>query len=204
MLPVLFGGITLAAVGYGINRCLNNEDCMDDLKERIQDGVLKAYDGLDKLDQMIGEHKVVFSAEDILYQNGHDESNVNKMAQEFQELYKLKINVVKNIQKKHNLYVCDIDEIKKDKVNNFKLIDEVQANLNWYSYLIKALYFKIEKFMKENDQDQINLYLEAIKNICKTKLIKKSQLNEKSTEVILKATKLLLGEKEPMRLEIDL
>ncbi len=46
MLPVILGTVTLETVGYRIKKCLMNEGCIDNVKDKIQDIAIKGYEGI--------------------------------------------------------------------------------------------------------------------------------------------------------------
>jgi len=62
MVKVLLGAIALGAVGYGVKRCLDCEECVENIKDKIQDGAFKVYEGLEKIEEKFGLNTYEFSA----------------------------------------------------------------------------------------------------------------------------------------------
>ena len=213
MLRIILGAVALGATGYGVNKLLKDEDFRDDVKDKIQDGALKACDGIEWAEEKMGlydepvslsevrkeyadagmEYEGLFSA----MADVSDNSNETKV-DAFEKLYQLKLDIFNKLDK-DNLAVIEKSDIKKDKIKNITITDEMKANLQSYIYLLKTSYSKIQNNMS-TDID-ISSYIHILKNLWTTKIIQKGKLSLKSTAVILESTNILLGNHPFMKVE---
>ena len=65
MIPLILGAVALGATGYGVNKLITDADFRDSIKDKIQDGAIKATDGLDWLEGKMKLNEYTFSKEDI-------------------------------------------------------------------------------------------------------------------------------------------
>ena len=197
MIPIILGAVALGAVSYGINKCMNDENCMDDIKDKISDSAMRAYEGIEKLEEKMGLNEYSFSKDEIdesvflstLFRNNSNETNIDTDNQSiFTSLSQFKIIINADLQYKHQLIVCKIKEIKKDKVqDDIEVTEQMIANAKEYHHHIKTFYTKIDEELKLNSNADIKQYTDILRELFITKIIKNGELNEKSTELIAKA-----------------
>jgi hypothetical protein len=205
MLPVILGVVALGATGYGVRKLLVDDDFRDNVKEKIQDGAFKAYDGIEKLEEMMGLNEYSFTKEEVsedpflssVFHKGNKKDD-------FTNLYEYKKIIRDKLQDDYSLIICQDDEIKKDEIKKDTAITpKIKENLNSYSFLIKQLYSKV----LENKQQQTSLDLtptiDILKQLFTTKILKKGTLNEASNEVIRNGM-ILLIENDSKPIFVDL
>jgi len=205
MIPVILGAVALGATGYGVKKLLTDEDFRDDVKDKIQDGALKACDGIEWAEEKMGlynepvslsevkkefadagmEHEYLFS-----WMADFNDDSTETEAEDFEKLYQLKLDIF-NMLDKDNLAVIEESEIKKDDTTNITITDDMKANLESYLYLLKTSYNKIQNNMS-TDVD-ISSYIHTLKNLWMTNIIEKGKLNLQSSDVILESINILLN-----------
>ncbi|RLA79441.1 MAG: hypothetical protein DRG78_12940 [Epsilonproteobacteria bacterium] len=205
MLPVILGTVALGAVGYGIKKCMNDENCSDNVKDKISDGLIKVAEGIDNLEKKIGLNEVTFENEFNFDTQTSEmqETKKTNVPNDFEKLYQLKIDICNKVLE-YKIGVIEENEIKKDKTKGVIITEEMETNLASYVYILKTAFNKI-KYNIDNKTDVDNMqYVYLLKDLYLTKIIKRGKLNDKSTEVILKAMRVLLGKKEPILVELDI
>ena len=197
MLPVILGTVALGTIGYGIKKCLNDENCTDVAKDKISDGAEALYRGIEKLEEKMGLNEFEF---EIPFVDAQNQTSIQKniSTDMFEKLYELKLSIVKNL----NIDGDDF-KIKKDKTQDVTLTQEMITNLHSYNYILAILNKKLTEMKVDEDTPSYLSYVDTLKNLCDTKIIKKGKLNDDSTTVILKAMRVVLGEKELRHVVLD-
>lgn len=54
MLPLIIGAVALSAIGYGVGKILTDDDFRDEVKEKIQEGAIKGYELIEKVEEKLG------------------------------------------------------------------------------------------------------------------------------------------------------
>jgi len=204
MLPFIIGGVALATIGYGINKCLNDEDCVDNIKDTISNGAMKAYEGIEKLEEKMGLNEYTFTKEEAgelalfgsLFKHELQEESIDTVDTKsiFSSLGQLKMMINADLQYRHQIVVCKMKEIKQDKIKeDFAPTEQMLTNANEYNCLLKAFYTKIDEQLTTNPSDDVTSYVEIVRELLVTKIIKDGELNSKSTEVVEKGVSLLVG-----------
>jgi hypothetical protein len=49
MLPIILGTAVIGTVGYGVSKCVKDENCVDDLKDKFASGLLNTIDAIDDM-----------------------------------------------------------------------------------------------------------------------------------------------------------
>ena len=183
MLPVILGALAMGTAGYGVKKCLDNEDCCDSIKDKIGDAAEELYMGLDKLSEKMGLNEIVIPIKHI----EHKVPAYSEDIDEFEEIYKLKQSIYNSLDLAENQQF----KIKKDKADGITITPKIDKNLHSYKFVLSSLASKL----KESKNDiKYAIYLDAFKNLCETRIITKGKFNGKSTEAILKAMRVLLEE----------
>ena len=204
MLPKILGAVALGVTGYGIKKLLTDEEFRDDVKDKVADGAMKAYDATEWVEEKMGLYDEPVSLDKVLKEykdagldfpdlfpqmaNSSDTTKETEL-DDFAKLYQFKIDIYNKLSK-HNLAVVEKSDIKKDKTKNVTITEEMRNNLASYVYLLRTAYNAIQKNM-DTDVD-ISRYINILKNLWTTKIIKKGKVNIYSTDVILKATNMLI------------
>jgi len=53
MLPLILGAVALTAIGYGV-KILVDDEFRDELKDRIEEGAIKGYELIEKVEEKLG------------------------------------------------------------------------------------------------------------------------------------------------------
>lgn len=64
MLPIIVGGAVLSAIGYGVGKLIVDDEFRDNIREKIGNASVKAYDSIDKLEEKMGLHEYTFTEEE--------------------------------------------------------------------------------------------------------------------------------------------
>ncbi len=64
MFKALFGVVALGAVGYGVKKLVEDEELMDEFKDKLEDTLIKTADGIDKLEEMFGLNSFTVNEDD--------------------------------------------------------------------------------------------------------------------------------------------
>ena len=64
MLPLLLGTITLSAIGYGVGKILTDDEFRDEVKDTIQEGAIKGYELIEKVEEKLGLYDYDFRDDD--------------------------------------------------------------------------------------------------------------------------------------------
>jgi len=64
MVPFIIGGVTLAAIGYGVSKCLTDEEYVDNLKDKIQDHTFTLYEAIERLEEKVGLNSITLENDD--------------------------------------------------------------------------------------------------------------------------------------------
>ncbi len=205
MLPIILGAVALGATGYGVSKLLTDDDFRDNVKDKISDGAIKAYEGIEKIEEKMGLNEVTFEDEFNFVTEATQTNDTEKdtISSDFEKLYQLKIDI-RNKVLEYKIGVIEENEIKKDKTKGVVITDEMQTNLASYVHILKTTYSKLKYNMDNKTDVDIMQYVYLLKDLYVTKIIKKGKLNDKSTELILKGTNILLGKKEPIFVELDI
>jgi hypothetical protein len=206
MLPLILGAVALGTVGYGVKKCLTDEDCIDNVKDKIQDGAFWAYEGIEKVEEKMGlyDNEIVVDKDSagLLTEFAKiltgDTDTTAKTSNEtlqnhFKGLYKLKLDTVAKIAIDNKEFSLDI-KVKEDKTKDITITPQMIDNLNGYNYTLSTICNKIKLAIETKDETSLDKYYNIVKNICETKIIKKGKLNDKSSDVILEATKIIFNE----------
>ena len=201
MIPVVLGAITLGAVGYGVNKLLTNDEFRDDTKDKIHDAVIKGYEGLETLEEKMGLNEFHFPIEKS--DDNFEDNKITTSSKEinqFDKLYELKVTIREKLLSEYKLTILDdIKEIKKDnKTKNINISEMMYTNLSSYEYLLHTAYSKIKYNMDNKTDTDIGQYIYLLKDIFRTKIIKKGKLNDKSSDLIIKGMHVVLGQKKPI------
>jgi hypothetical protein len=225
MIPLILGAVALGATGYGVNKLVTDEDFRDSVKDKIQDGAFKAVDGLDWLEEKMGLNEYTFSKKDIEELKDFKESGklgefgdtfnditnfilsssiqTNKTGEEnnpkddFIHLHKMKLAIYDKLSNP----TFEKSKIKLDKTNDVEITDEIQYVLNSYAKFLKKAFISYSK--QQADDEQSQKYLNIIQELSTTKIIKKGKLNTKATDAVLSATRVFMGAKEEIFVELD-
>ena len=195
MLRVILGVVALGATGYGVSKLLVDDDFRDNVKEKIQDGAFKAYDGVEKLEEMMGLNE--FELEAIPTNDTKKENT----SDDFTKLYHLKLSIY-NQMKEDKSFTLKENKIRADNTIDIEITDKMQTSLASYVYILETVFSRYKNIQNKNDEDAIK-YSSILQDICKTQIIKKGELNHKSSKIILKAMRALLGEQEPIHVKLD-
>jgi|GEM_PF-5825292 len=217
MLPVILGAVALGVTSYGVKKLVTDESFRDDVKDKISDVAWKAYDGIEWAEEKMGLYDEPISINELKkeYKDAGMEyeglfsgiinfsNNTNeKIPNDFEKLHQFKIDILNKLSE-YNLGVIEESDIKKDKTKNITITDEMQTNLASYIHILKTAYRKIKYNMDNKTAEDVMRYVHLIKDLCMTKIIKKGELNIKSTELILKGTNILLAKEEPLFVKLD-
>jgi hypothetical protein len=203
MLPFIIGGVALATIGYGINKCLNDEDCMDNIKDTISNGAMKAYEGIEKLEEKMGLNEYTFTKEEAgelalfwsLFKNELKETTPDTVDTKsiFTSLMQLKTMINANLQYRYQIAVCKMNEIEEDEIKeDFEPTEQMLINAKEYDRLLKAFYTKIDEQLTTNPSDDVTSYVEIVREFLVTKIIKDGELNDISSEIVEKGVNLLV------------
>ncbi len=199
MLPLVLGGVALATVGYGVKKYIADEDFRLDVNDKIQDGLIKGYEGIEWVEEKMGLNEVIITKEeqenqkivDILTQRQIDDSK---------KLFEYKHKIRKKLKNKYNIKVCSSKEIKqcKLKIQTFLLTSIPSTdmrtidNIKKYQELIGKIYQKIISIKKEKSKEELSPYLDVLRKLFITNTTtKKGEFNEKSNAVINEAIQIL-------------
>jgi len=200
MIPVILGAVALGATGYGVSKLLADDEFRDDLKDKIQDMAIKGYEGIETLEEKMGLNEYTFPNESI---SKTDEAK-SKTPDEFDTLYQLKVAIRESIKQGYNLTILDNpSEIKKDKTKDITITEQMMTNKSSYEYILKTAYSKIKQNMDNKTDADIMPYMDLLKDLFVTKIIKKGELNDKSTDLIIKGMYMLSGRKQPMFVDLS-
>ena len=211
MLRVILGTVALGSVGYGIKKCLTDEDCIDNLKDKIQDVAMKGFEGIETLEEKMGLNEYRFFTEEDS-SNTQDTKTTSTEASEQERypmlttLFKYKKMVVSELEDSYSFALCKMDEVKKDKLKgDFELTKQMSTNIEQYQHLLKSFYAKVDEQLKVNSPEDEELLsdLLILKKLCTTKIIKKGEINPESTELILDATRRLLGLEDMIHVDLS-
>ena len=193
MLPVILGAVALGAVGYGVKKLLED----DDFRDKLEDTVMDLGYGVDRFEEKFGLDGFTISKDED--PQGYETmkkffyaTKTKENESELKSLYKEKKELVIELDEKHSINICELDEIKKDKIKDmFEDTQQIYKNAKEYKELLKSFHKKIDDTIEENSNANISKYTDILKEICTTKIIKKGKFNKNSTLLIEKAKKVL-------------
>ena len=93
-------------------------------------------------------------------------------------------------------------KIKLDKTNNVEITDEMQYVLYSYVKFLKKAFLAYSKLQSDDERSQ--KYLNVIQDLATTKIIKKGKLNADATDAVLSATRVFMGAKEPIFVDLGM
>jgi len=229
MLPVILGTVAVGAILATMDKKMNDSDGIDFVKDKISDGPTKACDGIDWIEEKCGLNGTTISKDgmkelktyqDLLKEEGVTDpivdsilnmGNDNKTAttikketnkNEFEKLYQLKIDIRNKILE-YKFAVMEENEIKKDKTKNVTITDEMRTNLTSYEYILQTTFSKFKSNMDNKTNNDVMRYVDVLKDIYTTKIIKKGKLNPASTDIIIKSMQKPHGVKEPIFVDLS-
>lgn len=199
MIPVVLGTVALGAVGYGVSKLITDDEFRDYAKDKVQDGTFKIYESIELLEDKIGLNDFSIDKDEF-----NDENiEVSKLNQ-FDRLYQLKITIRDKLLHDYKLTILENkSDIKKDKIKNIILTEQMLTNLASYEYLLTTAYSKIKFNMDHKTDADIMQYINLLKELFTTKIIKKSTLNVESSVLIINGTHIVLGQRPPIHVELN-
>lgn len=185
MLPIILGTIALGTVGY---KCIKEGSIKDGVTASLEDTLEAVCNGLDAIDKKFNLNMF----EDTLEESTSIKRatlNSKKIKKRFVKLYKFKLKISKEINSLELISLGKIS-IVKDKTKNVAFTEEMAKNVESYNYLLKSAF---KKFIELKDEERIisNPYFIVLKELCSTKIIKKSKLTEESIVVINKSNSII-------------
>ena len=231
MLPVILGAVALGTVGYGVKKCLSDEECVDNAKDKIQDLLISGYEGLEKIEEKMGlyDEEITFKVGDPIdeillkqlfgiaalssqhdvgkevarYILSQEEKDQQEENKEFLQLYEMKKTIRQKLLEECNITILkNENDIKKDKTNGVTITEAMRTNLSSYAYLLNMAYSKIKYNFDHKTATDIKPYITLLKDLFTTKIIKKGKLNEQSSQLIIDGMHIVLGQKAPIRVDL--
>ena len=230
MLPVILGVLALGTAGYGVKKCLTDEEFVDNAKDKIQDLLISGYEGIETLEEKMGLYdeavplkgdamdKILFEA---IAAAQTANLGVNGLAQhikvaptskkketpsenkEFAKLYKLKKSIRQKLSDEYGIAIFASEEkIKKDKTKGVAITEAMRTNLSSYEYLLKTAYAKIKYALENKTDEDIEPYVTLLKDLFSTRIVQKGRLNEQSSQLIIDGMHIVLGQKPPIRVDL--
>ncbi len=184
MLPVILGGVAFATAG----KLIIDEDFRDDVRDKVEDVLIKGYRGIEWLEEKMGLYEGTFSEETsaILIPLLYGER------MKLKDLLEYKQSIRDYLEEKYNLSICAKDEVQGASIDDvYQLDNQMLMNIKNYQYFIKIIFDKIVNIKENNSKEDLSIYTKILKKFFITKVIKDSKLNKKSNEIILEAMKIL-------------
>jgi hypothetical protein len=122
----------------------------------------------------------------------------NSPKDDFINLHKMKLAIYDKLSNP----TFEKSKIKLDKTNNVEITDEMQYVLYSYVKFLKKAFFAYNKYQSDNERSQ--KYLNVIQDLATTKIIKKGKLNADATDAVLSATRVFMGAKEPIFVDLGM
>jgi len=186
MLPFIIGGVTLAAVGYGIKECIKDEDCTTTLQDKVSDGALALYDGIDKLEEKLGVG--IYDIQTTSTQTDDTTSQIEPLYKLSKDFYKSKKEIYKTSMQKYveflssNSLQSDIStdiKLQKEKFCDDVVSDEVKEYMQQITTILETTDYNLNFRLKQqkdkttiDENDKQNIYKDAknIYELCHLKL----------------------------------
>ena len=130
MLPIILGAVALGATGYGVKKILQDDDFKHNVKDKIQDGAMAAFEAI----SAIAANTITTTAFDETKKS--QDSSFSKSKQ----FNKTKKAIYKKLKK----LGFDIDIKYKQKVDDKYFIQEVEHYIKEISRILEVLVYNIE------------------------------------------------------------
>ena len=210
MLPIILGVVALGTAGYGVSKCIKNEDCVEDIKDKFTDGLLNTIDTIDEM----------------IYDLSSDSSNVSKttpVVSNLEKFYILRkeildttysefkslIQQIKNVDLQYQSKIVFNDKLPTNKTYKDD-IDSIASNLydllDELNYLLKynlkdlANYISVTTDFKAYNQKSTQIIsdtlviINTINDISNLKVISKKDRPTKRAKKLAIETKKILAQ----------
>ncbi|MDF1875212.1 hypothetical protein JHD48_05665 [Sulfurimonas sp. SAG-AH-194-I05] len=211
MLPVILGAVALGTVGFGIKKCMEDEACLDSLKDKVQDGVFALADAQDKVEEYFNLNAVTLSDDALTsaFFTGTEKStppNIKAQAKATLDTFFTSVESLQGFEDASALSEAFSlnDTPYKDEYKSYIEISEYVITINKVAKLLENETNKIQEMLKaslvyesfeKDEKDTINktyILADILKELLTLKLLKKSgKLNKKLEDEILKANRYL-------------
>ena len=181
MIPIIIGGVALAAVGYAIKECATNEDCIDDIKEKIQDTAIRGYDNIEKLEEKMGlyDDAVVISDGGLmskLLESASKEEDVStKISKQFhkqkKKIYKASMQEYQAFLDKHSIQdaiVATDVKLLKQRFPDTTVDDEIESYMSQVNKNLEILSHNLSLAIQISELDTEEISDESIIQIHST------------------------------------
>ena len=179
MLPFIIGGVTLAAVGYGIKECIKNDDCVSTTKDKLSDGALALYDSIDKIEEKLKVGIYELEPTSTEKETLQTKETIHKLAKEF---YKSKKKIYKNTLKQYKDFTekpsIDLDtKLQKEIFEDSLVTSEVESYIKQILNTLDVISANLDINIRfHNTQvEKIDYYIKSIYELSHLKIFDKSK-----------------------------
>ena len=178
MIPIIIGGVALAAVGYTIKECITNEECSDNIKDKIQDVAIKGYEGIERLEEKMGlydEPVVISSGGSIgkLIKSISQEEDVStdiskQFLKQKKKIYKVSMQEYQAFLEKYNIQnslVTTDSKLLKQRFPDNVVNDEIESYMSQFIKNLEILSHNLSLSIREADLDAQEVSSETISQI---------------------------------------